>query len=723
MEDLCERVERAALLHDVGKLVLRANPDGRNHSEAGAEFLARFFGAEDKDLLRAVRHHHAADLKHLHASEDFSFIVYEADNLAAGSDRRALENATGGFSAGANLESVFNLFGGDAKGGAREAFYLRGLDEPEGAMQFPQAADRIRASVSEYQILYQHLEANFQRRSPAKMSLNELLRILEATMSYVPSSTNRAEAADISLYDHMRLTAAYAAALYRYFKANGISDYQSHTTGDGGRALRGQEVFLLVSGDLSGIQSFIYAIPSAGAMKSLRGRSFYLEILLENVVDEILCACGISRSALLYTGGGHFYLLLANTEETKEVLARCREEINDRLLRLFGGALYLATAWTPCAAAEFLPQAEGGEASAGMSGARRSGTQEVFRRVSEGLAQEKLCRYSPAQLGAMFSPESAYNRLRDSSRECGICHSSTADLIPYPGEEGAEACPMCAHLYTFGKSILDKDVFCVSEEKRSDALPLPGIGRELYLSAETMEGAATVACERIYIKNKVYTGERLMTHLWLGDYAFRDAKNRVSELEELAAMSGGGKEERAIPRLGVLRADVDHLGAAFLAGFPAQYATLTRTAALSRQLSLFFKKYMNSLCGGQLNGVGEKGEEKFSLFDRRKEERRAAHIVYSGGDDLFLIGAWDEIVEFAVDLRRAFRRFTGGKLRFSAGIGIFKPKCPVAEMARRTGDLESLAKAHPGKDAVALFGVTVAGRSFEERTERAQVYG
>ena len=553
-----------------------------------------------------------------------------------------------------------------------------------------------------------------------KMEVGELLRVLEGVLSYVPSSTARAEAADISLYDytrmtaadislydHVRLTAAYAAAMYRYFEAHRITDYRSNAAGDAGRVLRETPMYLLVSGDLSGIQPFIYGIPSAGALKSLRGRSFYLEILLENVVDGILAACGISRAALLYTGGGHFYLLLPNTEAVEKTLCRARTEVNAWLLEQFGAALYLALAWTPCAAAEFGAQTDGA-----------TGTQAVFHRVSDLLAGDKLSRYSEEQLGALFSPHSALNKVRDAARECAICHTSTTELLPYRDADGVEVCPMCGRLYEFGQRILERDVFCVSEED-VEGLPLPGLGRTLYLSAVSVEGVERLPYtpERLYIKNQVYTGERLATHLWLGDYT-ACADGRVLELSRLAARSGGAEEETGIRRLGVLRADVDNLGAAFLAGFPAGYATLTRTAALSRQLSLFFKCYINEICRGK------HGMEPFSLFGREKKAARDVHIVYSGGDDLFLIGAWDDIVELAVDLRRAFLRFTGGKLHFSAGIGFFQEKCPVAEMARATGALESFAKGlRPEKDAVALFGTVLHGRSADTIEARASVYG
>lgn len=696
MDDLCERIERAALLHDIGKLVQRANAETGTHSAAGVTFLARFAEDADRDILRAVGHHHAEEMKSLRTNaDDISYIVYEADNLAAASDRRVTDEGAGGFSAAANLQSVFHLFGAGDATQTGEAFYLRALD-PEGtAMQFPRPTGEIRATEAEYQRLYQELETNFRRKSPMRMQVGELLRVLEGILSYVPSSTARAEAADISLYDHVRLTAAYAAAMYQYFAAHGITDYRSFAAGSEGRALRETEMYLLVSGDVSGIQPFIYGIPSSGAMRSLRGRSFYLEILLENVVDEILAACGISRSALLYTGGGHFYLLLPNTDTVTEILSRARSQINAWLLRHFGTSLYLALSWTPCAADEFRAQEDGVH-----------GTQAVFRRVSDLLAQEKLCRYDAKQLDDLFTPTSALNLRHDAARECAICRTSTTELQPYHVDEAVEVCPMCNALYAFGERVLSCDVFCVMAEAGADVLPLPGLGRECYLTAESVEGVERLpqVPVRLYIKNKVYTGERLATHLWLGDYAARE-DGRVLELARLAARSGGAEDAAGIRRLGVLRADVDNLGAAFLAGFPPAYATLTRTAVLSRHLSLFFKCYINDICAGR------HGMEQFSLFGREKKAARDVHIVYSGGDDLFLIGAWDDIVELAVDLRRAFLRFTSGKLHFSAGIGFFKEKCPVAEMARQTGALESLAKRLPGKDAVALFGAAHTGQT------------
>ena len=51
--------------------------------------------------------------------------------------------------------------------------------------------------------------------------IDSLLNLFEATLSFVPSSTNTKEIADISLAEHSRLTAAFALAIYDYLEDKG----------------------------------------------------------------------------------------------------------------------------------------------------------------------------------------------------------------------------------------------------------------------------------------------------------------------------------------------------------------------------------------------------------------------------------------------------------------------------------------------------------------------
>jgi CRISPR-associated protein Csm1 len=146
-----------------------------------------------------------------------------------------------------------------------------------------------------------------------------------------------------------------------------------------------------------------------------------------------------------------------------------------------------------------------------------------------------------------------------------------------------------------------------------------------------------------------------------------------------------------IERLGVLRADVDNLGTVISSGLPDTKISISRTSTLSRSLSYFFKYHINEV-------LEKKGY--------------SAQIIYSGGDDLFIIGNWLDIIYAAADIRRALDEHTGnGSLTISAGIGMFAEKYPIARMAAKTGELEDAAKNYkedptqlmPSKNAVALW--------------------
>ena len=310
------------------------------------------------------------------------------------------------------------------------------------------------------------------------MTVAELLQVLSAAASYIPSSTNTAEIPDVSLYDHVKLTAAFAVCMWQYFQAHQINDYRKECFEKESSRVRNQPMYLLVSGDLSGIQKFIYTIPSKGALKSLRGRSLYLELLVENIVDEILDACQVSRSCLLYTGGGHFYMMLPNTDGVESCLESFQKQLQEWFLEYYGNRLYMALAWEPCSAVDFMQEGDG----AGM----------VFRKVSRALGKAKMNRYSAEQLEALFTPGSQYTKLQDGERECAICHTSTAHLEPY-GEPGngevseTEACASCNGLYRLGKEALSEGVFYVGKDPISKSIPLPGFGRSLYLRAVSQE--------------------------------------------------------------------------------------------------------------------------------------------------------------------------------------------------------------------------------------------
>ena len=114
--------------------------------------------------------------------------------------------------------------------------------------------------------------------------------------------------------------------------------------------LRREPAFLLYTTDFSRIQRFIYTVHTEGALRSLRSRSFFLELLMEHYMDELLDGCGLTRTNIIYSGGGHCYLLLPNTATVQQTLADWNRAFNGWLNEQFGMQLFLANGWTPCSA-------------------------------------------------------------------------------------------------------------------------------------------------------------------------------------------------------------------------------------------------------------------------------------------------------------------------------------------------------------------------------------
>ena len=642
------------LLHDVGKVIYRTG-DGRKHSRSGYDYLKEEIGLEDKGILESVLYHHADALKNPTIADDSNaYVTYIADNIASASDRR--ENGSGdyGFEMSMPLQPVFNILNGNH---GQQYYHPQMLKEKE--INYPTSEVKTYDEFF-YKSVKEQLSDTLRGIEWNAQYVNSLLSVLETTMGFLPSSTSKKEVADISLYDHVKLTAAVNSCIFQYLQEQGITNYREELYKNA-NAFYEKQAFLIYSIDLSGIQAFIYTIHSEDALKTLRSRSFYLEIMMEHLIDTVLERLSLSRANLLYSGGGHCYLLLPNTEQVKSVLEEFVKEVNTWLMETYDVALYAATGYA--------------EASANnLKNVPQGSYSELFKTVSNTISQKKAHRYSAAEILKLNRKErERYNR------ECRIC--KTMNRI---NENGL--CPICAAMKNASKAIMYEPFFVVLHEKKENALPFPCGG---YLIAESEQELRQRLEEnpesliRAYSKNRYYTGLKVATKIWVGNYQ-SDART----FEELAERA---KEAGAIRRIGVLRADVDNMGQAFTAGFSETYNTLSRTATLSRQLSLFFKCYINEILAQRKYRIGI------------GEGARNATIVYSGGDDLFIVGAWNEVIELAVDIRDAFAEYTEGTLTISAGIGMYTPKYPISQIAYEVGDLEEESKNMPEKNSITIL--------------------
>ena len=154
---------------------------------------------------------------------------------------------------------------------------------------------------------------------------------------------------DVSLYDFLRTTAAIAACIAR----EGLSEEKIDAQLNGENPDR--KLCLLLKGDISGIQSFLYQVLSDGAARQLRGRSFYLQLLTEAIAHWVLRQLDLPIVNLLLASGGHFYILAPYTE-VSENLEKLQREISEKLWTLHQSDLSFILAGTPVTTGEFSPE-------------------------------------------------------------------------------------------------------------------------------------------------------------------------------------------------------------------------------------------------------------------------------------------------------------------------------------------------------------------------------
>lgn len=642
-----------SLLHDVGKVVFRQSGRQEGHSQSGYEFLREEARIEDRDILDIVRFHHGEPRGQADLAEDsLAYITAIANRIATAADKKGQGGSDEPFAQSMPLQSIFNRLNRNEG----DMSYLPGILEGKGDVRYP-VKEKTKLDQAFYEKVKDNMIKGLRNCDTSRESIQTLLELLEANLSYVPAITGRET--DISLFDHLKLTAALAACILRDMEERGERDYRDRLLVHE-KEFYDEKAFLLYSMDVSGIQAFIYTITSKNALKTLRTRSFYLEIMMEHMIDCLLQEIGLSRVNLIYSGGGHCYMLLPATEKTKTAVDSYMDRLNHWLMESFDISLYVAWGYAACSANELgnVPQGSYGQ---------------IFQRVGEMTGGRKSHRYSAEDIRRLNSR--AYT---DVTRECVVCKKlSSVD------EEGT--CPLCRAIRCFSGNILYDDIFIISRTQGEDALPLPGDywltagGMEDFEKARRQDGSFV----RAYSKNR-RVGHGAV-RLWIGDYT------TGKTFADYAA------EAEGIERIAIIRADVDNLGQAFVSGFENpknqnRYVTLSRTAALSRQLSLFFKLHMNEILSKSSYKLQEGGMHP-----------RNVTICYSGGDDLFIVGSWNEVIEMAVDIRRDFERYTQGTLTFSAGIGIYGESYPISAIASEVAELEDASKALPGKNAVTIF--------------------
>lgn len=726
---LIYQLAAAGLLHDVGKFALRADVGasrtwddaarqeyGYKHALLSADFVEKYVPARWRpEILSAVAYHHRP-------LTDADRIVTLADRLSAGERVREAGDEARRTVHPRQLLSIFcSVQIPDAEAAPADAYLPLEPLQLRRPVLFPGPARAEDDVWHDYERLWQafcreaaELREAHEGQGDIAVYLESLQLRLQRYTWCVPSAYFGARP-DVSLYDHGRMTGALAAALAR----SGVHD-------DGVEKLLAKPddstvpVALLVAGDISGVQDFIYTITARGATPALRGRSFYLQMLTEAVARFALRRLDLPTMNLIYAGGGKFYLL--GQQNAGELLEEIQRDVSRTFLHHHQGDLYLAISSRALQARDFY----GGRIAA------------AWEELHEQLGQQKQRRFQ--ELGSeMFELFEAPKRGGNADNLCSVCdreHPRVTEVIA--GEDGQDRVRKCAPCISYeevGKALRRANYLTLRQIE--PAPPGEEWEQGTYQSALAALG---MRVELADTRAEIAAGNGLSP----GIFALRDDASQppgesglagrrflvnvtpiltareVQELqedrdfraeEELAAgnvkpFSVLARQSRGIERLGVLRMDVDNLGQLFSAGL-GDRATLSRVAALSFAVSLYFEGWV----------------EKLAEAVDQAEQGQRLYSIYSGGDDLFFVGAWDAVVELALRIRADLSAYTAGHptVTASAGIALVPPKYPLFQAARDAGEAEKAAKLlawwdeqgqRREKDSISFLGLTLPWARF-----------
>ncbi len=448
----------------------------------------------------------------------------------------------------------------------------------------------------------------------------------------------------------------------------------------------------MVGGDISGVQKFIYTISSKGALRSLKGRSFFLELLTEHTAKKILDAVGLYRCNLIFAGGGHFYLLLPNTEKTLHQIETIKSELNSWLVNQFGGALEVHICYE-----SFHPDVF----------TRRAG--RLFQKVSQKFEESKKKPFAEYLDKLLAEPLPLHKSCLAGEGASGSCIVCFRDDVEISSHEELELCKGCREQYELGKNIQK----CAGNKKvlfghfllrkdGTDGYQVIEIEDKSYQLSKHPDKQAGYIWS---VNNFSPQGNAFIpSALYQGIFDFGDIAN---------------KKLFGLPRLAALRMDVDNLGLIFREGLADEDQTFSRLSAISRALNLFFKYHLNALLCGEKTGIFSYPSllEPYDWAGRNiRQDGRSVAIIYSGGDDLFLMGHWLDICEAAFDIVKAFKAYTGNpELTISGGIVMGHIKMPVYQYAELAGAAENQAKGYrKEKNALSLFRKVISNEEIDE---------
>ena len=387
------------------------------------------------------------------------------------------------------------------------------------------------------------------------------------------------------------------------------------------------EKFLVVYGSLSGIQDYLFDVKSSHALKQLRGRSFYLYLLQDAVVERIMREFGVTRQSVLYSTGGTFCMMIPYADGIEERFREFKRDIVETIFGAHKKNLVLLT--YQVATLEEL-------------GANLPNVFSALHKQKNIEKHTPLCGKMQEMYTELFEPQES------ESDDWG--NSVTEELGAVLGRV--------------------KYMLVASPQMKLESLAVVepgGLGVAYYLlSASQIKNIKDNSDDQSLI---IYNDAELpnVQIRYRREFLAGIGASVQSFADLLDNASDAG-----VDRLGVLRMDVDNLGNSLRKCYDRNNA-LAHYARMSRKLDLFFKRELDKMW--------------------HKSYKDATVIVYSGGDDLFIMGEWSRVLNFAQEINKQCKAFFAEEeISISGGLSLVKEKFPIVRAAEYSAEQESKAK-------------------------------
>jgi CRISPR-associated protein Csm1 len=763
MDDTTLKIAIAGFMHDIGKFAdknwfniseqfLIDNADlyqphyKENYTHRHAVYTAAFidhiekllpqklnqanWGLEDSFMNLAAGHHKPKTW--------MQWIIAMADRISSGWDRDEFDKKYNRAVAWQNyqqtrmlpiFEHLMNVEESDPETSDKYS-YCYPLKEISPMKIYPGQKNQVhpkgnQAAVEEYKNLFNEfvyaLEHLIHKEENLELWFEHFDSLMMVFTSAIPAARAGNVIPDVSLYDHSKITAALAVAIYLYVQhtdsmtIDAIRDYDN-------------KKFLLITGDFYGIQNFIFSdsgVTKKNRAKILRGRSFAVSLFSELAADMLCREIGIPTSSLLLNAAGKFTVIAPNIEFVKKGVVKVQTQVNDWLMKTSFGQNSIGLTYLEASAEDFV----------------KGKFVEIWDQLNEKTERKKFQKIDIEKFGGAIEGylESFFNDIAHPL--CPFCGKRPSDPELENSDFAGDAksiCKVCRDHIFLGKNLVKKRRLAVTtpdaDIKGMDKLLEPifdkyqvafvnGSMKEMAKSGQLLkywdisinpEGVVSKDVTAKFIngyvpvyRDKDFSDDRILE----GKKSEKKKEEQVDQMKKDVLKTFGHIANKAlnpkkngdgycgIEALGILKADVDQLGLLMSCGLKKERFTISRLATLSRQLNFYFAVYLPHLLLTNSDFID-------------------IYTVFAGGDDLFLIGPWNRIIQLVAILQKTFSDYVchNEKVHFSAGISIDKPHTPLDKLSNAAETAIEKSK-NEGRNRITLLSETVEWDEFMKLKE------